>query len=172
MNCAVCQASLFAGDVFCVRCGTRVPAAVAAGEHSGQTRSMAAVASGATPAAAACPGCHEPVAPDDRYCQRCGHALAGPVAAADAPLAPASACPTCKAPVFADDIFCVRCGTRVAPEVVSATPASESAPSPLGDDLVIVRIAAVSTRDLTAALAPLLAPVPALLGDDPFARKW
>ncbi|MBL8989767.1 MAG: protein kinase [Gemmatimonadetes bacterium] len=128
MNCAVCQASLFAGDVFCVRCGTRVPAAVAAGEHSGQTRSMAAVASGAAPAAAACPGCHEPVAPDDRYCQRCGHALAGPVAAANAPLAPASACPTCQSPVFADDIFCVRCGTRVAPDVVSAAPASGSAP--------------------------------------------
>ena len=58
-----------------------------------------------------------------------------------------------------------------APELTRGAPAVV-APSPLGDDLVIVRIAAVSTRDLTNALAPLLAPVPALLGDDPFARKW
>jgi len=46
------------------------------------------------------------------------------------------------------------------------------AASPLGADLAVVRIAAVSTRALTEALGALLDPVPALLGDDPFARKW
>lgn len=56
-------------------------------------------------------------------------------------------------------------------ELVRGAPAVV-APSSLGDDLAIVRIAAAGTRDLGAALAPLLEPVPALLGDDPFARKW
>ncbi len=41
------------------------------------------------------------------------------------------------------------------------------APSPIADDAVVVRVAAVSTRELTGALARLLAPVAAILGDDP-----
>ena len=46
------------------------------------------------------------------------------------------------------------------------------APSPIADDAVVVRVAAVSTRELTGALARLLAPVAEILGDDPLARKW
>lgn len=44
--------------------------------------------------------------------------------------------------------------------------------SPLGDDGAIVRVIATSTQALHDTLRPLLAPIPSLLGDDPFARKW
>jgi len=57
------------------------------------------------------------------------------------------------------------------PRLVKNAPALV-APSPLGDDAVVTRVAAVSVQALLAALRPLLAPIPALLGDDPFARKW
>ena len=46
------------------------------------------------------------------------------------------------------------------------------APSPLGEDAAVVRVAAVSMRELLGTLARLLAPVAGLLGDDPLARKW
>jgi urease accessory protein len=45
------------------------------------------------------------------------------------------------------------------------------APSPIGDDAAVCRVAATSTEALARALRPLLAPVAALLGDDPLARK-
>ena len=47
-----------------------------------------------------------------------------------------------------------------------------AAPSPLGPDGVLVRIAAVSPAALRADLRTRLAPLAALLGDDPLARKW
>lgn len=44
--------------------------------------------------------------------------------------------------------------------------------SALGDDGAIVRIAGTSVERVTAAARAHLAALPALLGDDPFARKW
>jgi urease accessory protein len=58
-----------------------------------------------------------------------------------------------------------------APPPAQRAPAIAAA-SPLGDDGAIVRVAAASVAELGAALAPLLAPIAALLGDDPLARKW
>jgi urease accessory protein len=46
------------------------------------------------------------------------------------------------------------------------------APSPIGDDAVVVRMAAESMLALGNVLRSLLAPLVPLLGDDPFARKW
>ncbi|MEZ4298621.1 MAG: urease accessory protein UreD [Polyangiaceae bacterium] len=46
------------------------------------------------------------------------------------------------------------------------------APSSLGEDGVVVRVAAERTRELLGALTSLLAPVAEMLGDDPLARKW
>jgi urease accessory protein len=45
------------------------------------------------------------------------------------------------------------------------------APSPIGDDAAVCRVAAISAEALAHALRPILAPVAALLGDDPLARK-
>jgi urease accessory protein len=45
------------------------------------------------------------------------------------------------------------------------------APSPIGEDAAVCRVAAVSAETLARALRPLLAPVATALGDDPFARK-
>jgi urease accessory protein len=57
------------------------------------------------------------------------------------------------------------------PRLVKSAP-SLVAPSPLGEDAAVARVAAISVQALLAALRPLLSPIPALLGDDPFARKW
>jgi urease accessory protein len=46
------------------------------------------------------------------------------------------------------------------------------AASPLGDDGVLVRIAGVSVEGVTAAVRARLTGLVAVLGDDPFARKW
>jgi urease accessory protein len=53
----------------------------------------------------------------------------------------------------------------------TAAPIHASA-SPLGDDGAIVRVAGASTELVSAALRERLAGVAALLGDDPYARKW
>lgn len=45
------------------------------------------------------------------------------------------------------------------------------APGPIGEDAAVCRVAAVSAEALARALRPLVAPVAALLGDDPLARK-
>ena len=45
------------------------------------------------------------------------------------------------------------------------------APSPLGDDGAVVRLAATGAEALARALHGLLAPLPELLGDDPLSRK-
>jgi urease accessory protein len=47
-----------------------------------------------------------------------------------------------------------------------------SAASPLGDDGAVVRVAGISVEAVTAAVRERLAGLGALLGDDPFARKW
>jgi urease accessory protein len=60
----------------------------------------------------------------------------------------------------------------LAADAAAAPKGALVAASPLGDDGVVLRIAATSTAALLAALRAALAPVPALLGDDPLARKW
>jgi len=47
-----------------------------------------------------------------------------------------------------------------------------SAASPLEEDGAIVRVAGVSVEAVSAYVRTLLTPLVALLGDDPFARKW
>ena len=71
-------------------------------------------------------------------------------------------------------------GPRVAPLVEAArtSPAPSrraaivQAASPLGEDGLIVRIAGTSVEDVTRAARGVLAGLPSILGDDPFARKW
>lgn len=46
------------------------------------------------------------------------------------------------------------------------------AASPIGDDGAVVRIAGTSVEAVTSAVRARLAGLGALLGDDPFARKW
>ncbi|APR78380.1 Urease accessory protein UreD [Minicystis rosea] len=74
----------------------------------------------------------------------------------------------------------VMVGPRVAPLVeaarVSPAPARRGgiahAASALGDDGIVVRIAGTSVEDVTRAARGVLAGLPSILGDDPFARKW
>lgn len=49
-----------------------------------------------------CPACAARVLPGDRFCVRCGEALA-------------SACPSCGAPMGERDRFCAECGRELAP---------------------------------------------------------
>jgi urease accessory protein len=51
-------------------------------------------------------------------------------------------------------------------------PDAIAAASPLGDDGAVLRIAGTSTAAVTRALRAALSPLAAMLGDDPFARKW
>jgi urease accessory protein len=46
------------------------------------------------------------------------------------------------------------------------------AASPLGEDGAVVRLAGASVEGVTGAVRAILAGLAALLGDDPFARKW
>lgn len=55
---------------------------------------------------------------------------------------------------------------------VAGSPEVMAAQSPLGDDGVVVRLAAVSTQHLDSHLRSRLVGLAQLLGDDPFARKW
>jgi len=57
------------------------------------------------------------------------------------------------------------------PRLVKGAPALVAV-SQIAEDAAVARVAAASVQALLAALRPLLAPLPALLGDDPFARKW
>jgi urease accessory protein len=74
----------------------------------------------------------------------------------------------------------VLAGPRVLPLVQAARDLSApsrrasvvSAASPLGEDAVVLRIAGESVEDVTRAVRSHLTELEALLGDDPFARKW
>jgi urease accessory protein len=65
-------------------------------------------------------------------------------------------------------------GPRAAPlraDLAGATGDVLIAPSPIGDDGALIRVAAPGAESLARALRALLAPTVILLGDDPFARK-
>jgi urease accessory protein len=74
----------------------------------------------------------------------------------------------------------VLCGPRVAPILAAQRPlpppgrraAVITSASPLGDDGLILRIAGASVEAVTRATRAHLDGLDALLGDDPFARKW
>lgn len=73
-------------------------------------------------------------------------------------------------------------GPRAAPLAAAALGSAVPAParraplleatSPLGDDGAVLRIAGSSIEEVTRAVRAHLAGLGALLGDDPFARKW
>ncbi len=65
-------------------------------------------------------------------------------------------------------------GLRAAALAAPAPPTAAlvTASSPLGDDGAVVRFAGTSVEIVTVALRDRLAGLDAILGDDPFARKW
>lgn len=83
MNCPNCGEAAAADAIFCVRCGTQLPAG--------------------------CPNCGEVNSDGSRFCRACGMGLVGATAAT--PPRPATvACPRCQASNTQDADFCYSCG--------------------------------------------------------------
>lgn len=68
---------------------------------------------GTTDIATGCPACGEPVVAGDRFCEACGHELAGAGPAVEAGATPAVTCPSCGSEGEAVEGYCGTCGMRL-----------------------------------------------------------